>query len=273
MLTARRLVLCACALFAVGAPVRRASAQAPGSLEISESIDDPKVERRLGTRTELTGGAVASAVDAAGAAVDRSARPSDASGLVAPLPEGEAVARPGTPAAAERPRVPHMKLAYRWLPLANLKDGAVSGRGADETFHVVSLDLYPISSMWRLGLSTQYGWESGTFRAGGDAFLAQSISLGGQIPGQTFTPFFEPHAGVGFMQRMHVKDLDNPQSAIVMLGIDVGTEIFMARYAHLSLALGYLHTANYFAGNDPLGGYMLAKMLADSFTIKVGFGI
>jgi hypothetical protein len=241
----------------------RAAAQAPGSLEISESIDDPKLERRLGTRVELA---------AAGEGGLVPGPTHDAAGLA----EAEAVARPREPADGERPKVPHLKIAYRWLPLAQLKqspaDGAVSGRGADETFHVVSLDFYPISSNWRLGLSTQYGWESGTFRANGDAYFAQSISLGGQIPGQTFTPFFEPHAGVGLMQRMHA-GLDNKGTAIVLWGVDVGTEIFMARYAHLSLALGYTHAANYFAGADPIGGYVLAKLLADAFTIKVGFGI
>jgi hypothetical protein len=265
-----RLVVCACLLLVVLAGTRRAAAQEAGALEISESIDDPKVERRLGMRVELV---ATSAFDASGALPGPTA---DAAGLAAPPPEADAVARSPEPAAADRPKVPHLKVAYRWLPLAQLKqsamDGAVSGRGADETFHAVSLDFYPISSTWRLGLSTQYGWESGTFRANGDAYLAQSVSLGGQIPGKTFTPFIEPHAGIGLMQRMHA-GLDNKGTGIVLLGIDVGTEIFMARYAYLSLSLGYVHAANYFAAADPIGGYALAKLLADAFTIKVGFGI
>ena len=50
------------------------------------------------------------------------------------------------------------------------------------------------------------------------------------------------------MQRMHSPELPNPATAYGQLGIDVGTEIFLARYAYLSLAIGYLHGTNYFVG-------------------------
>jgi hypothetical protein len=268
----QRLVVCACGPLAVVlasmVPTRPAHAQSPGSLDIAESIDDPKLERRLGTRIEL----VASAAPAYAVPAETQLPAADV-GTVAPLPRADAVATPPRPAGAGTPRVPHLKIGYRWLTLAQLAAGAVPGRGADETFHVVSLDFYPISSIWRLGLSTQYGWESGTFRANGDAFFAQSVSLGFQIPGQVFTPFLEGHAGAGFMQRMHEPKLPSPATAYVQLGVDLGTEIFLARYAYLSLALGYVHASNYFAGTDPKVGLAPTTLSLDTFSIKVGFGI
>jgi hypothetical protein len=267
----RRLVWCACVpLLVILGAAPRAAAQAPGSLEISEGIDDPKLERRLGTRIELAGAAspapVPAPADAAQGVVGDVAFPT-------PLPRADAVATAPPPAAGPETHVPHLKIAYRWLPLAQLKPGGVPGRGPDETFHVVSLDFYPISSTWRLGLSTQYGWESGTFRANGDAFIAQSVSLGIQIPGEVFTPYFEGHAGAGFMQRLHIPELTSKASGYVQVGIDFGTEIFMARYAYLSLALGYVHGTNYFAGNDPVEGVVLSNFGVDTFSFKVGFGI
>jgi hypothetical protein len=193
--------------------------------------------------------------------------------VVSPLPV--AVATSAAPAATVPPRVPRFKVAYRWLTLAQLAAGAAPGRGADETFHVVSLDFYPISSIVRFGLSTQYGWQNGTFRAGGDAFLAESVSLGFQVPGQVFTPFVESHAGAGLMQRMQIPELNPKATLYLQFGVDVGTEIFFARFAHLSLALGWVRGVNYYAARDPdpKKGLVLTNLPMDTFSIKVGFGI
>jgi hypothetical protein len=277
----QRLVSSACARLAVAllgvvassAPAPPARAQAPGSLEITESIDDPKLERRLGTRIELVAsGLPPSEVPAAGAA---SPAWGGGAGVVTPLPVADAVAVPAAAAAPVAPRVPRLKVAYRWLTLAQLAAGGLPGRGADETFHVVSLDFYPISSVVRFGLSTQYGWENGTFRANGDAFLAESLTLGFQAPGQVFTPFVETQAGAGLMQRMHIPELVSNATAYLQFGVDVGTEIFLARHAHLSLALGWVRGVNYYAGRDPMTPKALAltNLAMDTFSIKVGFGI
>src|SRR5690349_7500796 len=139
MLAPRRLLLCACAPLALFVAslvtARRAAAQAPGSLDISESIDDPKVERRLGMRIELPGGGAPATPPQEAASV----APTGDVTFASPPPQADAIATPVPPAAGAAPRVPHLKLAYRWLPFAQLKPGGVPGRGPDETFHVVSL--------------------------------------------------------------------------------------------------------------------------------------
>lgn len=240
--------------FALAGPVW---AQAPGSLDISEAIDDPKLERRLGARVELVGAPPAAQVEVAGPIV------------AGPRPEAEAFAAAAQPLAAPAPhppRVPHLKLGYRRFSFAHI--GPTSGPMGDEPFSVVSLDLYPISSHFRLGLSTQYGWQEGTFRANGDAFIAQSVALGGQIPGQVFTPFFEVHAGGGLMQRPNSGLENTIATAYGQLGVDVGTEIFMAKYAFLSAAIGWLRGTNGFVKDAELSSFS-----ANAFTFKLGFGI
>lgn len=259
----RALVLAGC-VSSLTSPTS-AHAQEAGALAAPDEIDDPKVQRRLGTRIDLGSVAPVDVPAAAFVGGDSSAPPPGADVVVRPLPS-TADAQPGY--------VPHMKLAYRLLPFAQIATTG-KGSGADETFHVVSLDLYPISSRWRIGLSTQYGWESGTFRQGGDAFFAEALSIGGQMPGPKFTPFFEIVGALGFMQRSHHPGvLSTKASALAQLGLDVGTEVFLARYAYLSFALGYVHAANWWGRlADTSGAGSVQSMSIDTWTLKVGFGI
>jgi hypothetical protein len=237
------------------------------SAESDEAIDDPKVQRRLGARVD-----VGSIIPAEALAPS----PTYAGGdTPATAPGADVVVRPAPSSPPEHPGyVPHMKVAYRLLPFSQIATTGL-GAGADELFHVVSLDLHPISSRWRIGLSTQYGWESGTFRQGGDAFFAESLFVGGQIPGPTFTPFFEVIGTGGFMQRSHHPGvLSTKASALAGLGIDVGTEVFMARFAYLSFAIGYMHGVNWWGKiADKNGVGTLESMAVDTWTLKVGFGI
>jgi hypothetical protein len=186
-------------------------------------------------------------------------------------PAADVVVRPLPPGAAAY--VPHAKIGYRLLPFSQIGPMG-KGVGADEIFHVVSLDLYPVSSKWRFSLSPQYGWEAGTFRKGGDAFLALSLALGGQIPGPTFTPFFDVFLGGGFMQRMHHQGVLSTQaSAYLQWGIDVGTEVFMARYAYLSFGVGYLRGSNWWVRIAETGLGKPESMTINTWCLKVGFGI
>jgi hypothetical protein len=274
----RRLVTVLLPLW-LAAVAPSARAQAPGSLEDGEGIDDPKVARRLGTRIELAPAAAptpavpSAAVDAAppeGAAL----APSDPSrASLAPLPgdarQGPAgeveAARPGVP--TETPRTPRLKLGFRRFTFAQIGAKASSGPGTDEPFDVLSLDLYPVSSTWRFGLTTQYGWQGGTFRQGGDAFIAQSVSLGGQVPGAIFTPFFEVYAGGGYMQRTHA-GLNAVATAYGQLGVDVGSEIFLASHFCLSGAIGFIHAGNAFVKDATFGSFSV-----DTLSFKVGLGL
>lgn len=246
-----------------------AFAQAQGQVDSDDAIDDPKVQRRLGSRVDVSSIAPVDVPGASGAYATGDATAANVSAsadvVVRPLPSGE------PPALGY---VPHAKVAYRLLPFTQIASDGL-GPGADETFHVVSIDLYPISTKWRIGLSTAYGWESGTFRSGGDAFFSESLFIGGQMPGPTFTPFFEVIGAAGFMQRSHHPGvLSTKASALASLGIDVGTEVFMARFAYLSFALGYVHGVNWWGKiADKNGVGTLESMAVDTWTLKVGFGI
>jgi hypothetical protein len=231
-----------------------------------EAIDDPKLERRLGTRVDLapeTSAAAAGGVTAGG----------PAGGVTAGGPAGVVDTTPeSAPLPAEReasaPRTPRLKLGFRRFTFAQIGATAMSGAsGADEPFDVASLDFYPVSSSWRFGLTTQYGWQEGTFREGGDAFIAQSVSLGGQIPGPAVTPFFEAYAGGGYMQRTHA-GLNSVATVYGQLGVDVGSELFLARHLCVSAALGYLHATNGFVKDAVFGSFSI-----DTWSFKLGIGL
>ena len=234
--------------------------------EASEDIDDPKLARRLGARIEL---APAVAPAPAGVATPlgpggMGAAPTGGAGAIETPPlagEGEA-----PPLALER-RTPRLKLAYRRFVFAQVGATAMAGPGASEPFDVLSVDFYPVSSEWRFGLTTQYGWEEGTFRQGGDAFIAQSVSLGGQIPGPVFTPFLEAYGGGGYMQRTHA-GLNSIATVYGQLGVDLGTELFLARHFCLSAAIGYIHAGNGFVKAATFGSFSV-----DAFSFKLGVGL
>ena len=117
----------------------------------------------------------------------------------------------------------------------------------------------------RVGLSTQFGWESGQFNRTGDYFLAESASVGFQLPGR-FTPFVEGLAGAGYMRRK--QGTSNLPSGYWQLGVDAGVEIYFAKRAYLSLAIGYLHPVNLF-----LDQQNLSSVKVDTWALKIGLGI
>jgi hypothetical protein len=142
---------------------------------------------------------------------------------------------------------------------------AGSSSAASETFESVSLDVYPTSSYLRVGLSSQFGWESGQFQRTGDYFLAESMTTGFQLPGR-FTPFIEGLAGAGYMRR--IQNGSSSPTAYWQLGIDGGVEVYVAKRAYVSVAIGYLHPGNLFVQQKNLSG-----INADTWSLKVGLGI
>ena len=174
-------------------------------------------------------------------------------------------------ATAAWPYAPRLKLGYRRFPFTRVVSAApaITAGTLDpnrpESFESLSLDLYAISWYLRVGLSTQFGWESGQFNRTGDYFFAESGSVGFQLPGR-FTPFVEAIAGAGYMRRKQV-DFALP-TAYWQTGIDAGVEIYFARRAYLSLAAGYLHPGNLY-----LMDQNLHSVKADTWSLKVGIGI
>ena len=69
------------------------------------------------------------------------------------------------------------------------------------------------------------------------------------------------------MQRTHA-GLNGIATAYGQLGVDVGTELFLARYAFLSAAVGFLRGTNGFAKDNEFGSFSV-----NAWTFKVGFGI
>lgn len=167
--------------------------------------------------------------------------------------------------------MPRLKLTYgrfgfARMPAATTATGATAAVApVAESFESLAIDLYPISWYLRVGLSTQFGWESGQFMRTGDYFVAESGSVGVQWPGR-FTPFAEALAGGGYMHR-RAGDTSTP-SAYWQLGIDAGVEIYFAGRAYGSLAIGYLHPGNLFFAQKSL-----ESVKGDTWTLKVGVGL
>jgi hypothetical protein len=186
----------------------------------------------------------------------------------------DVAARPSTEQEAERPPAgrawpyaPRLKLAYRRFPFARVgaSAGTTGSASTSESFESVSVDLYPMSWYLRVGLSTQFGWESEKFDRSGDYFIAETASVGFQWPGR-FTPFVEALAGAGYMRRV-MADLNLP-TAYWQVGVDAGVEIYLANRAYVSLAAGYLHPGNLFVMQSSL-----MSVKADSWSLKFGVGI
>jgi hypothetical protein len=267
-------------LVCVSSAVAQAQAQAPASNE-TEDIDDPKVSRRLGTR--IRWGAppppapaigVGAATAAAAAAARRAAAPPPP---VAEPPALDAdagvptVARsaapppaPGTPAFTP----PRLKVGFRHFNFVRIgASSSVDGTVAREPFNSVGVDIYPLTSLVRVGLTTQYGWQSGSFVSDGDYFAAQSISAGTQyLDAGRFVPFVEAFGGIGYMRRLQF-DRTVP-TVYWQLGVDIGTEIYFARTGYVSLAFGYLRPVNGFARVQQFD-----TVFVDTWSFKLGLGI
>jgi hypothetical protein len=233
----------------------------------SDEIDDPKVARRLKRRVFFPPPAAAPATTVAMPMAVPFAR-----AAAAPPPQESTIVREAAPSAAapapER-NVPRVKFGYRRFSF--VRPGATNpsspGAGAaSQPFNSLSLDFYPLSWFVRMGLSSQYGWESGKFGGGGDYFFAQSFSLGGQYPGRQFTPFVEALGGGGYMRRLQFGR--TIPTAYWQMGVDAGVEFFLARYAFVSAAIGYLHPVNGFAQETSF-----ASVYVDTWSFKLGFGL
>ena len=165
------------------------------------------------------------------------------------------------------PYAPRLKLSYRRFSFSRMPATGTSSTAAPvpESFESFGLDFYPMSWYLRVGFSSQFGLESGQFQRTGDYFLAELASAGFQIPGR-FTPFAEAFAGAGYMRRFQ-NGATSP-SAYWQTGVDAGVEIYFAKRAYGSVALGYLHPGNLF-----LQQKNLSSVNADTWSLKVGIGI
>lgn len=273
-----------------------AHAASPGS----DDIDDPKLARRLKTRTTLPAGdgspVVATPV-AGTPAPPPTPTPTPTAVLAAPAdprPVPSASAQASVPASvnpastadvvassaplahttATAPRdagkTPTIGIGYRrfsFVQVGATPSGSTTGSAASEPFDSLSLDFYPISRLVRFGLSTQYGWQSGQLGTGnGDYFIAQSLSLGVQSAGSVVTPFAEGYGGGGYMRRFQF-DRTVP-TAYWQLGVDAGASFFLGDVGYVSVALGYLHPVNGFVKETSF-----TSVYVDTWSLKIGIGL
>jgi hypothetical protein len=248
------------ALVGTATPQRGSGASLPPSLQpgpsvaaAEEAIDDPKLTRRLGTRIAFGPINPPPGPDTPFA---ESAEP------VPTLTEPGHAGRPFKPAA-----LPRLKLGYRRFDFIQVgAAGASSGTAASEAFNSLSIDVYPLSTVVRIGLSTQYGWQEGRFATDGDYFAAESLSVGGQYPFGRVVPFVEAFGGVGYMRRLQF-DRTVP-TVYWQFGVDVGAELYFAPMGYFSAALGWLHPVNGYAEVQTFRSVFL-----DTWSFKLGVGI
>jgi hypothetical protein len=225
----------------------------------AEAIDDPKLERRLGTRQDAP-------VPAA---------PVDAPGAATSAPVETLAERPPPSNSSGEQSLPRVKLGYRRFDFVRVGASDSSGTAASEPFDCASIDFYPLSTVVRFGLTTQYGWQSGNMRNNGDYFIAQSFSIGGQIPRPEIVPFAEAYGGGGYMRRVQFGR--TVPTAYWQIGADVGAEWFFAQHGFLSVALGYLHPVNGFVTAKTMGsvttGSKFTSVFVDTWSFKLGIGL
>jgi hypothetical protein len=262
------------------------AAMPPSARAGEDAIDDPKVARRLGTRMDWGSAPPSSAQPAssapalsstngplAGAAsLPQSVPPPVASSDATGQRDGDGAAAVVERTAAPPPHagagfsLPRLQIAFRRFDFVQIgAAGSSPGLAATEPFNSVSLDVYPVSSLIRLGLSTQYGWQSGTWTSHGDYFAAESVSAGAQVRYGRIVPFAEAFAGIGYMRRLQF-DRTIP-TAYWQLGVDLGADVSIASTGFVSLAVGYLHAVN---------GFLVAQQFTtaflDTWSFKVGIG-
>jgi len=265
-------------------PPRPSQAQTPQAAPVDDdAIDDPKVFRRLGTRTYVPppprasqpAAPVASPPPVAPAPVAKPSPPPEPARPPSPPAEIEAagvpaIERPYTPPveASFEPTLPRLKLALRRFDFVRIgASNSADGVAAPETFNNISVDVYPVSRTIRIGLTSAFGWQSGTWLANGDYFATQTVSLGAQYKDLgRVVPFVEGFAGVGYMRRLQF-DRTIP-TAFWQFGADAGMEVYVARVGYLSFAIGYLRPVNGFAKRQ-----QFTSVFVDTWSFKIGIGI
>jgi hypothetical protein len=256
-----------------------------------EDIDDPKLARRLGTRIDWTsppGSAPPPPVVAtppSGAppspppavATPPSGAPPSPPPAVATLPPAVPVIvtppaptpAPTTSASGEaefEPVLPRVQLAFRRFDFVQIgASESASSLAKSEAFDSLSLDVYPLSSLVRVGLSTAYGWQAGQ-TSNGDYFATETASLGVQLKVGRVVPFAEGLAGIGYMRRFQFEH--TIPTVLWQFGIDAGAALYLARIGFVSVALGYLHPVNGF-----LKTTTFESIYTNTWSFKIGIGI
>src|SRR5580704_14541102 len=247
-----------------------------------ESIDDPKLARRLGTRIDWVSPPGAATVNPVGPAATGPGAPAISGAPSAPPPGPPPAPPPGAPVAATpgvspvpggsapgepafQPVLPRVQLAFRRFDFVRIGASDSSGLAASEAFDALSLDVYPMSSLVRLGLSTAYGWQAG-MTSNGDYFATETASFGPQLDFGRVVPFAEALAGIGYMRRFQ---FDHTVPTVFwQLGIDLGASVYFARIGFVSLALGYLRPVNGF-----LRTTSFESVYTNTWSFKIGIGI
>jgi hypothetical protein len=191
-----------------------------------------------------------------------------------------ATTQPATRPAAARPPAPKSKdlvgiearFAYRTFTLPEMvRDTPGTGKMETQRFHVLDVDVYPISWWLRVGLASQFGIQVSS--APVDWYATEGIVVGFQRPGVDWTPWVEAgiHVGLG-TREFYISEIDRQTDHLTMFWAqtgEVGVDGRIYQKLKLSLGIGAQHTSFYSNGTmmDPL---VIAGNW--SFTFKIGLG-
>jgi len=206
---------------------------------------------------------VASAAPSEGASVAGS----DAGYVGASSPEAS-VAERRAPESQPWGFAPRAELTWRYLPLFRVgaqQNGNATGKVANEGFQVLSGRLFPMSSLFRLGASVDFGWETGKSPTGGDYFLSESTSFGLQRLDR-ITPFLEAVAGGGYMRRLQV-GVSVP-TGMWFYGAEGGVDIYTLDRLYIHLSLGRMRVVNAFAQLSAI-----SRVFEDVWFFRLGVGL
>lgn len=141
----------------------------------------------------------------------------------------------------------------------------------DSRFHVLSVDVYPISTVARLGLSVQGGLEPDA----NDWFTTVGLTVGGQLRGRVATPWIEGgiHTGPAYRNKWYLMQ-PAPVAELTFLwafALEAGVDARVGKSGVVgTLAVGVQQTNYYSSHGDADDPLFLVK--DSSVTFKLGLG-
>jgi hypothetical protein len=179
------------------------------------------------------------------------------------------VAKPdASPSSRLSPTQVRLRASYRTLRLAEVgDDGQALLR---QRFHGVGLDIYPISSLFRVGLATQLAIEDG----GGDWVATEGLVLGCQLRRRAFAAFLEGGAHAGVAQRSFwFPDRPMRTDSLTLLwaySLDVGVDVRLFGSLLGTLSVGVQRTSYLYSSHEE--NAPLLALHDKAFALKLGIG-
>lgn len=141
---------------------------------------------------------------------------------------------------------------------------------ADQRFHAISVDVYPISLPLRVGLCTEVAVGGGEF----DWAATEGIAIGLQRLGHAVVPFVEASAQVGLARLpFWYEGRLEPERSITMLwsmALEVGVDTRLGNIVG-STSVGLQRSSYYFTSGDVEDALRISSGTSLVFKVGVGF--